>query len=76
MNLSSLPPMVQLYFVTMGGATYTLIGPVTHLPEMGMEAGNLEAFEAGEIIPATLAARFVSADGDNGTGVWWRGMEQ
>jgi hypothetical protein len=43
---------------------------------MGMEAGNLEAFEAGEIIPATLAARFVSADGDNGTGVWWRGMEQ
>ena len=80
-------PMVQVYFVTIGGITHAMLGPVTHIPELGLEAGDLEHFEIGDVIPAELAARFmdgrwsggvggVGAEGseDRGPGFWVRKM--
>lgn len=75
--------MVQLYYVTIGGISHALIGPVTHIPELGLLAGDLERFEIGDIIPAELAARFMDgqwggeggggASGeDRGPGFWVR----
>ena len=51
--------MVQLYYVTIGGISHALIGPVTHIPELGLEAGDIQRFEIGDVIPAELAARFM-----------------
>ena len=50
--------MVQVYFATIGGITYTLIGPITHMPEIGIEAGDLQHFEIGDVLPTEIAAKF------------------
>ena len=87
--MKSTEPMVQVYYITLGGITHALLGPVTHLPELGLEAGDLERFEIGDIVPADLAARFMDGrwqelggglggDGsggeDRGPGFWVRKM--
>ena len=61
-------PMVQVYFVTLGGITHAMIGPVTHIPELGLEAGDIQRFEIGDVIPAELAARFMDGQWSEGAG--------
>lgn len=67
--MAKLPePMVQVYFVTISGITHAMLGPVTHIPELGLEAGDLEHFEIGDVIPAELAARFMDGRWSEGVG--------
>lgn len=54
--------MVQVYVLTAGGIRYLLIGPVIHLPEIGLFAKNIEELEFGEIIPAELASQMLSTN--------------
>lgn len=65
--------MVQVYFVTIGGKVYAMLGPVTYLPELGIDAGTIEGFEAGDVIPAEAAAGFLLAE--RGGGAWARSRE-
>lgn len=49
-------PLVQMYYLTMGDITHVLVGPVTHAPSMGLEAGPVQNFIIGDILPASFAA--------------------
>lgn len=54
--------MVQVYFITLGDRKYALLGPVTHCPELGIEAAHLQKFEFGDILPASDAAKFLAGE--------------
>lgn len=61
--------MVQVYLLKLGETTHTLLGPVTHLPELGIESGDVVALHFGEVIPVEAAIGFL---GSQETGVWSR----
>lgn len=52
--------MVQVYFLTIGGIQHALIGPVVHVPELGLMAGDVQALEYGDVLPADVAAHMLS----------------
>lgn len=54
--------MVQVYFITLGNKKYALLGPVTHCPELGIEADELQKLEFGDILPAQEAAKFLATE--------------
>lgn len=56
--------MVQLYILTINGVKHLLVGPVIHIPEIGLLAGDIQELEFGEVMPAEAAARlFTPMDG-------------
>jgi hypothetical protein len=51
--------MLQLMVLTIDGKRYACLGPVLHVPTAGIEVGDVEEIEFGELIPAESAARLL-----------------
>ena len=52
-------PMVQVICLTIDGRKVVCIGPVLHVPPVGLHVGDIQEIEFGELIPAHLAARLL-----------------
>ena len=52
-------PMVQVICLTISGRKVVCLGPVLHVPPMGLFVGDIQEIEFGEIIPAHLAAKLL-----------------
>jgi len=52
-------PMVQVICLTIDGKKVVCIGPVLHVPPVGLNVGDIQEIEFGELIPAHLAARLL-----------------
>jgi hypothetical protein len=60
------PHMLQIVCLTIGGHKVICLGPVLHMPPLGVEAGTIEAIEFGELVPARLAAKLISGEFSRG----------
>ena len=61
--------MVQVMVLTIDGKRYACLGPVLHVPPAGIEVGDIEEIEFGELIPASWAAQLFCGATDKGPGV-------
>ena len=52
-------PMVQVVCLTIDGRKVVCLGPVLHVPPVGLHVGEIQEIEFGELIPAHLAARLL-----------------
>lgn len=52
-------PMVQVVCLTIDGHKVVCLGPVLHLPPVGLLVGEVQEIEFGELIPAELAAKLL-----------------
>ena len=52
-------PMVQVIVMTINGHKVVCLGPMLHVPHLGLHVGEVQEIEFGEIIPAHLAARLL-----------------
>lgn len=51
--------MVQVIVMTINGHKVVCLGPMLHVPHLGLHVGEVQEIEFGEIIPAHLAARLL-----------------
>jgi len=56
------PHMLQIVCLTIDGHKVICLGPMLHVPALGVEAGTIEAIEFGELVPARLAAKLISGE--------------
>ena len=61
--------MVQVVCLTIDGVKVICLGPVLHVPPAGIEVGQVQAIEFGELIPAHMAARLLDGGFSNSMGV-------
>lgn len=61
--------MVQVYILTIGGIKHALIGPVIHLPALGMVAGDIQELEFGDVLPADMAAKMINGEAWDASGI-------
>ena len=57
-------PMLQVLVLTIDGKQYACLGPVLHVPPVGLEVGDIEEIEFGEIIPANAAVSLFCGSGE------------
>lgn len=62
-------PMVQVVCLTIDGRKVVCLGPVLHVPPLGLHVGEIQEIEFGELIPAHLAARLLDGEFTQGMGV-------
>ena len=62
-------PMVQVVCLTIDGRKVVCLGPVLHVPPMGLFVGDIQEIEFGEMIPAHLAARLLDGSMSESMGV-------
>lgn len=62
-------PMVQVICLTIDGRKVVCLGPVLHVPPMGLHIGEIQEIEFGEMIPANLAARLLDGSMSEGMGL-------
>lgn len=55
-------PMVQVLCLTIDGQKVVCLGPVLHAPDLGICAGEIQAIEFGELMPAQMAAQLLSGE--------------
>jgi len=51
--------MVQVIVMTINGHKVVCLGPVLHVPPLGIHVGDVQEIEFGEIIPANLAVKLL-----------------
>lgn len=61
--------MVQVVCLTIDGVKVTLVGPVLHVPEAGINVGTVQEIEFGELVPAHMAARLLDGGFSESMGV-------
>lgn len=69
LELSTNTAMVQVICLTIDGCKVVCLGPVLHVPPAGINVGEIEEIEFGEIIPAHLAAKLLDGSMSAGMGV-------
>ena len=52
-------PAVQVFILTIDGKQFACIGPVVHVPSLGLMIEDVQSIEFGEVLPASLAARMI-----------------
>jgi hypothetical protein len=52
-------PMVQVVVLTINGHKVVCLGPMLHVPHLGLHVGDIQEIEFGEIIPANLAVKLL-----------------
>lgn len=62
-------PMVQVVCLTIDGQKVVCLGPVLHVPPLGLHIGEIQEIEFGELIPAHLAARLLDGEFAEGMGI-------
>lgn len=62
-------PMVQVICLTIDGRKVVCLGPVLHVPPLGLHVGDIQEIEFGEMIPANLAARLLDGSMSEGMGL-------
>ena len=62
-------PMVQVVCLTIDGRKIVCLGPVLHVPPAGIQVGDIQEIEFGEMIPAHLAARLLDGSMAESMGV-------
>lgn len=62
-------PMVQVVCLTIDGQKVVCLGPVLHVPPLGLHVGAIQEIEFGELIPAEMAARLLNGEFAQGMGV-------
>jgi hypothetical protein len=50
---------VQVLVLTINGHKVVCLGPVLHVPPLGIHVGDVQEIEFGEIIPANLAVKLL-----------------
>ncbi len=50
---------VQVLVLTINGHKVVCLGPVLHVPPLGIHVGDVQEIEFGEIIPAHLAVKLL-----------------
>lgn len=50
---------VQVIVMTINGHKVVCLGPVLHVPPLGIHVGDVQEIEFGEIIPAHLAVKLL-----------------
>jgi hypothetical protein len=60
-------PTVQVLVLTINGQKVMCLGPVLHVPTLGIHVGDVQEIEFGEIIPANLAVRLLDGSLAEGT---------
>ena len=53
--------MVQVICLTIDDKQVICIAPVVHAPDLGICAGEIQAIEFGELMPAQMAARLLDS---------------
>jgi hypothetical protein len=61
--------MVQVVCLTIDGVKVVLLGPVLHVPGAGINVGNVQEIEFGELVPAHLAAKMLDGGFSESMGV-------
>ena len=59
--------MVQVIVLTINGHKVVCLGPVLHVPPLGIHVGDIQEIEFGEIIPANLAVKLLDGSLAGGT---------
>jgi hypothetical protein len=67
--MANTTPMAQVIILTIDGRRVAFLGPVTHAPHAGLQVGDVQEVEFGEIIPMALAAQLMSGEFAKGQGV-------
>lgn len=67
--MANAAPMAQVIILTIDGRRVAFLGPVTHAPHAGIQVGDVQEVEFGEIIPMALAAQLMSGEFAKGQGV-------
>lgn len=62
-------PMVQVLCLTICNQKVLCLGPVLHVPPIGLNVGEIQEIEFGELIPAYLAARLLDGSMSHGMGL-------
>jgi hypothetical protein len=62
-------PMVQVICLTIDGRKVVCLGPVLHVPPLGLHVGDIQEIEFGEMIPANLAAKLLDGSMSEGMGL-------
>ena len=62
-------PMVQVICITIDGRKVVCIGPIVHVPPLGLLVHDIQEIEFGELIPAHLAARLLDGSMTDSMGV-------
>ncbi len=58
---------VQVLVLTINGHKVVCLGPVLHVPPLGIHVGDVQEIEFGEIIPAHLAVKLLDGSLAGGT---------
>ncbi len=58
---------VQVLVLTINGHKVVCLGPVLHVPPLGIHVGDVQEIEFGEIIPANLAVKLLDGSLAGGT---------
>lgn len=58
--------MVQVLVLTIDNQRIACIGPVLHVPPLGLNVGDVQEIEFGEVIPAKLAAQLFNGEFTSG----------
>ena len=58
--------MVQVIVMTIDGHKVVCLGPVLHVPPLGLNVGDVQEIEFGEVIPAKLAAQLFNGEFTSG----------
>jgi len=58
---------VQVLVLTINGHKVVCLGPVLHVPPLGIHVGDIQEIEFGEIIPANLAVKLLEGSLAGGT---------
>ena len=61
--------MVQVICLTIDGRKVVCLGPVLHVPPLGLHVGDIQEIEFGEMIPANLAAKLLDGSMSEGMGL-------
>lgn len=61
--------MVQVICLTIDGRKVVCLGPVLHVPPLGLHVGDIQEIEFGEMIPASLAAKLLDGSMSEGMGL-------
>lgn len=59
--------MVQVVCLTINGHKVVCLGPMLHVPPLGIHVGDIQEIEFGEIIPANLAVKLLDGSLAGGT---------
>lgn len=52
-------PAVQVLILTIDGKQFACLGPVIHVPSLGLVVEDVQSIEFGEVLPASLAAQMI-----------------